>query len=245
MRVVSFVPSWTETLIRSGVNVVGRTRFCIHPQDAISRIPVVGGTKDWKWEKVLEAKPDLLILDKEENPKFMAEQKEIKWHASHITSLCDMPLELSVLADTLKSPALESFAKRWEAVCKTSPPRADLTNLPGVLEWGRRPEKAPRQILYMIWKNPWMCVSRETFIGSSLAALGIQVPSFDQKYPQVDLTSYEPSETLLLLSSEPYPFFKKKKDFLSLEFPYAFVEGESFSWFGIRSLEFFEEQLAL
>jgi len=69
MRVVSLIPSWTETLIEasrhSDFEVVGRTRFCIHPDDCINNIPVVGGTKDVNWQRVMDCKPDLLLLDRE------------------------------------------------------------------------------------------------------------------------------------------------------------------------------------
>ncbi len=44
------VPSWTETLLEAGVEVVGRTHFCIHPASLALR---VGGTKNWKLSKVL------------------------------------------------------------------------------------------------------------------------------------------------------------------------------------------------
>jgi len=64
------------------VNVVGRTRFCIHPREKVSEIPAVGGTKNWDMDRIRELKPDLLILDKEENPKFMAEQDEFPYLAN-------------------------------------------------------------------------------------------------------------------------------------------------------------------
>ena len=62
-------------LIEAGIEVVGRTRFCIHPREKIKNIPAVGGTKNVDWQKVNELKADLLILDQEENPKWMARIK--------------------------------------------------------------------------------------------------------------------------------------------------------------------------
>ena len=67
MRVVSLVPSWTETLLACGVNVVGRTRFCIHPAEKVESIPAIGGTKDLNRESLSELKPDLLLLDEPTN----------------------------------------------------------------------------------------------------------------------------------------------------------------------------------
>ena len=57
------VPSWTETLLRAGIPVVGRTRFCIHPADQVKNIPIVGGTKEVNWDIVQDLKPDLVLMD--------------------------------------------------------------------------------------------------------------------------------------------------------------------------------------
>ena len=66
---MSLVPSWTETLICAGVDVVGRTRFCIHPEGKVGSIAALGGTKNLKSQELMNLKPDLIILDQEENPK--------------------------------------------------------------------------------------------------------------------------------------------------------------------------------
>ena len=244
MRVVSLVPSWTETLLAAGVNVVGRTRYCLHGPGAAA-IPVVGGTKDWDWPRVLALKPDLLLLDQEENPKFMAEQSEIPFHATHVRSVQGIPGTLQELAQVLKSAALLDLAREWGALGRARLAWQPGEPLPGLLEWGSAPVvRPPRQVLYMIWRSPWMAVSADTFIGSVLEHCGIALPKFAGKYPEVDLSSYSPSETLLLFSSEPYPFLRKKAELAAElgEFPYAFVDGESFSWFGVRSLRFLQSR---
>ncbi len=238
------VPSWTETLVAANVNVVGRTRYCIHPQTPVSKIPIVGGTKDWDLQKIQDLNPDLLILDKEENPKFMAEQNEIPWKATHIESIQNLPANLLDLVGTLSAPKLNEYAQRWQnVIARKSQTESDFKELPGLIEWGRQPTETIDTILYVIWKDPWMVVSRNTFIGSVLAHLGLPIPQMASKYPKISLDDYDPKKTLLLLSSEPYPFLKKKKDIQDLPFPYAIVDGESFSWFGLRSLQFLEEQL--
>jgi len=68
------------------------------------------------------------------------------------------------------------------------------------------------------------------------------LPAFPEKYPKIDLADFDPAKTLLLFSSEPFPFGKKKKELLSLDFPSALVDGESYSWFGVRSLRFLQGQ---
>ncbi len=238
------VPSWTETLVAAKVNVVGRTRYCIHPKDTVSTIPIVGGTKDWDLKKIQALQPDLIILDKEENPKFMAETSEVPWKATHIESLNDLPAHLTDLSDALAAPQLNEYADRWQnVIARKSQLENNFTNLPGLIEWGRKPSGPVDTILYVIWKDPWMVVSRNTFIGSVLAHLGLPIPKMSTKYPKINLDDFDPQKTLLLLSSEPYPFLEKKKDIENLPFPYAIVDGESFSWFGLRSLHFLEDQL--
>lgn len=244
MRVVCMVPSWTETLLQAGVNVVGRTRFCIHPKDQVINIPVVGGTKDWNWERIVEINPDLILLDRDENPKFMSEQFAFKWHASHVQSVQDMPAELNDLSQVLSNTELKKLSVRWETVLAL--PRNPIQNLeqfPGLMEWGKKPKEAIKNILYLIWKDPWMTVSQDTFIGSLTDLFGIKLNQFSDKYPEINLSDYHPDDTLLLFSSEPFPFLKKKAELSSLLFPQAFVDGESYSWFGVRSLEFVEKHL--
>lgn len=245
MRVVSLVPSWTETLLHAGVNVVGRTRFCIHPREQVAAIPVVGGTKDWDLDRIRELKPDLLILDKEENPKFMAEQDEFPFLATHVESISGVVGALAQLCYRLRNPELGVLATRWDQIAtwKGLSRWTPGDGLPGLVEWGREPRGPVRSIIYVIWRGPWMTVSKQTFIGSVLdkCGVGVYMRDFNEKYPEFDLSTYPSAETLLLFSSEPYPFLRKKSVLNPVMNPYAFVDGECFSWFGVRSLNFLEK----
>jgi hypothetical protein len=239
MRVVSLVPSWTETLLEAGVNVVGRTRFCLHPRERVKDIPRVGGTKDWNWPRIQALKPDLLILDQEENPKFMAEQTEIPYLATHVTSVGDLPKELERLATATQAERLRQMAEEWrEVLSRPVPPPGEL---PGVIEWGQQPTHTIDKIVYVIWRAPWMRVGRETFIGSVLARLNVGLEP--GKYPEFDPKTYDPARTLLLFSSEPFPFLKHRAECAALGFAHAFVDGEKFSWFGTRSFRFLQSVL--
>jgi hypothetical protein len=238
MRVVSLVPSWTETLIECGVNVVGRTRFCIHPKNEIA---IVGGTKDLNREELAQLKPDLVILDQEENLPGMAENLPI--HLTHVEKTDDVPEELERLAARLNNQKLGELANAWrERLAHPAYPQKKIAELPGVLEWIKKPNREPEHILYLIWRGPWMAVSAQTFIGSMLTQVGFggRLPHFPEKYPKIDLQNFDRETTLLLLSSEPYPFGKKKQEIRSLDFPSALVDGEAYSWFGLRSLRFLE-----
>ncbi|WP_198662759.1 helical backbone metal receptor [Cohaesibacter intestini] len=241
MRVISLVPSWTETLVRCGVDVVGRTRYCIHPTDQLASIPIVGGTKDWDWPAIKALQPDLILLDREENARFMTEQTDFAWHATHVKSIADVTKETRRLAGLLKSPHLDELADRWARIASAPTAAwASVQRLPGLIEWGRKPTGPIDTILYVIWQGPWKAVSRDTFIGSILSAVGLEIPTFEEAYPTINLDSYDPATTLLLFASEPYPFLEKKAILADLPFPHAFVDGEAFCWYGIRALEFLE-----
>lgn len=242
MRVISMVPSWTETLLWAGVDVVGRTRFCIHPADRVASIPVVGGTKDIRWPKVAPLHPDLLLLDQEENPKGMAEASPVLFYATHVTGIKSLPSELKNLSSKLGNQNLDELANRVSTLLHHLPQCHDITQLPGIREWWVHPKTEIKTVLYVIWRNPWMIVTRDTFIGSVLGVLGVGalLPQREAKYPKIDLAEYDPSSTLLLFSTEPYPFAKDRTDLQALGYPCALVDGESYSWFGLRTVRFLE-----
>jgi Family of unknown function (DUF5522) len=246
VRVVSMVPSWTETLLECGANVVGRTRFCIHPSEKVTPIPSVGGTKDWKFDSV---SADLFVMDREENPEPMAKAAPGSVWASHVRSIEDMPAALDALADVLAddlagdlgvSSRLRKLAGRWRRVVAAP---AVAGPFPGVLEsFGG---EVSTRVVYLIWRDPWMCVSSETFIGSVLRKLGREVwPLTGAAYPEIQLEEI-PADCTLLFSSEPFPFARRRDEIAALGRAAAIVDGESFSWFGVRSLRFLERALGL
>lgn len=231
MRVVSLVPSWTETLLEAGVEVVGRTRFCIHGP-GVRSIPTVGGTKNWDLERILRLKPDLLILDREENPRFMAEQTDIPFHATHVQDLSGMPKILRELGGILKNSKLEDMGQAFSRLKRPSVP-----GVPGVIEWMDR--RRYTNAIYIIWKDPWMAAGRGTYIGSVLAHCGVELLALEGKYPVVEPTRIF-EETLTIFSSEPFPFLEKREGLEVFCGSKCFADGEKFSWFGVRSLRFLE-----
>ncbi len=239
MRVISLVPSWTETLIEAGVDVVGRTRYCIHPEWRITTLPIVGGTKDVSWEKVKALDADLLLLDQEENPKRFAQESPIPTMSTHVHNIRTLGVELQHLGRKFQNDKLLEYGVQAMGR-KLSPELIDWSKLPGVIEWWRPPEVKIERVLYMIWKSPWMCVSRQTYIGSVLTTVGVGkfMPEFKDKYPKITLEEYASPSTLILFSSEPYAFAKEKEQVMELKSPMALVNGECFSWFGLRGLKF-------
>ena len=242
------VPSWTETLIEAGVDVVGRTAFCTEPKNKVDSIPIVGGTKNIQWNKVKNLNADFLILDKEENPKVMADNAIIPYLATHIEGIQDMPKNLLLLGEGLKNETLKLYAEEWEQLInQLSQKKLNFSEnwqfLPGVIEWWKLPEQKVKQVVYLIWQDPWMSVSRQTFIGSVLSQLGLGelLPPYVDKYPEIQLHNYDPRVTLLLFSTEPYDFAGKKPLLKDLGYPCALVDGSKWSWFGHRSLRFLQE----
>ena len=88
-KVVSLVPSWTETLIEANVNVIGRTRFCIYPAQKVKDIAVVGGTKSVNIDQLSRLQPDFIVVDQQENTREMADQLTHANHKLIITNITD------------------------------------------------------------------------------------------------------------------------------------------------------------
>lgn len=253
MRVISMVPSLTETLLENSVEVVGRTRFCVHPQAQVADIPVVGGTKDLNLSLIEKLQPDLIILDREENKKEMADSLRFPLHVTHIEDHASLALELRRFAKVFSKPSFMEWADLAEE-CRAQRQNWDWASIPGALssdfltlsENSNFKKHQSKKLRYVIWKNPWMAVSRETFIGSTLSILGagdLIAPSAE-KYFEFDWAaeSQDP-ENFFLYSSEPYPFHRKPVE--TSASGGAIVDGEAYSWFGVRNLRFLARSLKL
>jgi hypothetical protein len=198
-----------------------------------------------------------VLLDKEENTKEMATKiSPEKLITTHVRSLDDLKSGLLSLSNQFMLPKLAQYSERVRRVLGQSPkPFLDPHQIPGILEWWIPPDRALSyyQIIYVIWKNPWMTVTQNTFIGQMLQQIGVlhsaplwSPPLFEGSslYPAFHWDEL-PENALLLFSSEPYPFEKFKKDYVTSKnlHPAALVDGEVYSWFGIRALRFLEESL--
>lgn len=244
------VPSLTEMLIDAGVNVVGRTRFCIHPETEVVKIPVVGGTKDINWDKVNELSPDLLIFDREENPLSFAEESPFPFHATHVTSVHDLEKTCRELSELFQNEKLKEVAERWRLACKARY-FWDFADIPGAiteinssLQQKAKNSSHITQLVYVIWRNPWMAAGQNTFIGSVLELLGAKGLNLfvSEKYPRFELSQLSLETCYFLFSSEPFPFAQKIGELEKLGVCGSVVDGESYSWFGIRTLQFLEKQ---
>ena len=241
MRVVSLVPSWTETLIEAGVHVVGRTRYCIHPSPAVASIPIVGGTKEVDWDLIIDLNPDLILFDKEENPLSMAEECQLPYIATHVSSLESLVRELHRMGEIFKNEKLFQWSSELAEILQLPRRHWDADKIPGLVQAVQKSASLIQSVVYLIWKNPWMSVSSQTYIGSVLQYLGAPLAAFgdEEKYPVIEPEEFK--ECFFLYSSEPFPFHKKIAELKKLGYSGAVVDGESYSWFGVRSLRFLKK----
>jgi ABC-type Fe3+-hydroxamate transport system substrate-binding protein len=227
-RIISLVPSQTELLHDLGCEeqVVGITKFCIHPDQWFRSKTRVGGTKTVDFDKIAVLKPDLIIANKEENTQEEVEALCEKYpvYISDITTFEDA---LEMIEDVGK---IVNQPHKAQSITKNI--RQDLKDLP----------KLKGKVLYFIWANPYMAVGENTFIGQVLKRLGFENALSDHTARYVELSANEIQQLdadFYFLSSEPFPF--KEEHQIALEEIHPadtlFVDGEIFSWYGSRMLK--------
>lgn len=208
-RVVSLVPSVTETLLAWDVTPVACTRFCEQPS-----LAHVGGTKDPDLDAIEELAPDLVVMDEEENRREDHDALVARGIAVHVTAvrgLEDLDEQMGALAGAVGG--------RWEPL------------LPGP------PPPAVRTAVVPIWRRPWMVLGEPTYGSSVLASLGIRnVAAGDGPYPQLDLRAAAARRPELVVApSEPYPFAERHRSELEVVAPVRFVDGQDLLWWGART----------
>ncbi len=234
-RIACFVPSITELLIDLGLanRLVARTRFCIHPAEAVAHIPAIGGTKKVSLPKLKALAPTHAVLNVDENTVEMAEA--MRAFVPNVVVTHPLAPE-----DNLRLYALMGglFGKAGEAAALSRQFRAALDALPPAGPAGRL------DVLYFIWKEPWMTVSRDTYISAMLGLVGWRTTHHDPevRYPTVDLTPETVAATdLFLFPTEPYEFTRAEVDAFLREHDCPpekalMVDGEYCSWYGSRAI---------
>ena len=208
-RVISLVPSVTETLLAWGIEPVACTRFCEQPE-----LRHVGGTKDPDVESVIGLRPDLVVMNDEENRvedhgALTAAGLEV--HVVRISGVDDVAPELAALAARLDVDV-------------------PATVLP--------PPQAPSVRAFVpIWKRPWMTMGGDTYGSSLLARLGVtNVFADGDRYPEVTLEEAAArAPDVVLAPSEPYPFGERHRPQLEAVAPVRFVDGQDLFWWGART----------
>jgi len=221
-RVVSLVPSATETLLALGVRPVGCTRFC-----DLAGVATVGGTKNVDVDAVAALAPHLVVVNDEENRVEDAralEARGLTLHSMSPRSVSDVGAAVCSLAAAIgaEPPALFDEWDAWRA--RASAPARVSTFIP-------------------IWRRPWMSLSADTYGSSLLAHAGIVNVFGDvvERYPEVSLAEVASrAPEVVLLPSEPYAFADRHVRELREAVPTArttFVDGRDLFWWVIRTPE--------
>lgn len=232
-RIVSLVPSITELLCDLGLagSLVGRTGFCIRPAQVVRTIPKVGGTKDVNIARIHQLAPTHLIVNIDENEK------------PTVDALAEFIPEVIVTHPLAPRDNLGLYRllgrifgveSRAEALC------TEFEQEYAALQ--AAPKGPPQTMLYCIWKDPWMTISRNTYIAQMMEEIGWRCwepLSNTQRYPR-----FEWSDDVVraidgvLLSSEPYRFSETHVDALEKQIgkPVQLADGEMMSWYGSRAI---------
>lgn len=234
-RIISIVPSQTELLYDLGLDneVVGITKFCIHPEDWRKSKTIVGGTKQVHFDLIDELKPDLIIGNKEENEEGFIKQLSEKYPVwmSDVFTLDDALDMIEMIGD------ITGRSRNAEGIV--------VDVLAAFEEIKELPNKG--SVVYLIWNDPIMAVGKSAFINDMLKKAGFDNALSEHRYPELSierLIELKPDQ--LLLSSEPFPFKEKHLAYFSKALPktkISIVDGEMFSWYGsrlIKSAEYFK-----
>jgi hypothetical protein len=247
VRIASLVPSVTELLfaLELGTQMVARTGFCIHPEPEVRAVAKVGGTKDVKLDRLRALAPTHVVVNIDENRRETVD--EIRRFVPNVivTHPCapEDNLELYRLLGGI-------FGRRAQTETLCAALQAELDAV-------RARVWPARKVLYAIWQDPWMTVSRDTYISRMLALVNWQTWPEDvpqacadgdcsrpntagERYP-----SFRWSDALVrgldevLLSTEPYRFTEDHADALERQLgkPVQLVDGERLSWYGSRAIE--------
>lgn len=224
-KIVSVVPSQTELLFDLGLDeeVIGITKFCIHPEHWFKTKTRVGGTKQLQLEKIKELQPDLIIANKEENVQSQIEElaKDFPVWVTDVNNLNDALKMIESVGEIVN--------KQFKAKQVTDRIKENFAQL--------QTSNSQLQTCYLIWKEPYMTVGGDTFINDMLSRAGFQnLFGHQTRYPEVTIEQLQTLNCqLLLLSSEPFPFKQKHIDELEPQLPgtkICLVDGEMFSWYG-------------
>jgi ABC-type Fe3+-hydroxamate transport system substrate-binding protein len=241
-RIVSLVPSQTELLYDLGLRdeVVGITKFCIHPNEWFRSKTRVGGTKNVHLNRIHQLQPDLILANKEENVKEQvnALQDIYPVYVSDIHTVDDALQMIEDIGQLVHcSQSASTIIEKIQTQRLQYPPQHQV-----------------KRVLYLIWKDPYMCAGTDTFIHSMMREAGFENIIHQTRYPEIDInTIRDVQPDVIFLSSEPYPFQQKHIDQLQKELPHTraiLVDGEIFSWYGSRMIQSFmyfralHEQLA-
>jgi ABC-type Fe3+-hydroxamate transport system substrate-binding protein len=226
-RIISLVPSQTELLASLGLQneVVGITKFCVHPATWLKTKTIIGGTKNFRYDVIDALQPDLIIGNKEENYAegiYELQKKYPVWMSDIVTW----------------DDALNMIHGIGQITGKEAESLGIITSIKNAFESLKT--FSLQSVLYFIWRKPWMVAGSDTFIHGMLEKLHLRNAMLASRYPEVsDEEIRQLNPEYIFLSSEPYPFQEKHIEELKQISPSSkiiLVDGEMFSWYGSRLL---------
>ena len=238
MRIVSLVPSQTETLVELGLEeqIVGVTKFCVHPFHLKSTKTIVGGTKKVHFDKIKALEPDIIIANKEENTlEIVKELQQIcpVW----VTDVVDFDSNIQMIQDFGQIFQKRTDAQKW--IDKIQFGYKEFLQYMSV--------KPERKAAYLIWRDPYMAAGKDTYIHEMLTMNKFMniYDNRDSRYPEVEIRKMriQGDPEVVFLSSEPYPFKEEHAFEIGRSTHHAktvFVDGEMFSWHGVRLFRAFD-----
>lgn len=226
-RIISLVPSQTELLASLGLQdeVVGITKFCVHPEAWQKSRTLIGGTKNFRYDVIDDLQPDLIIGNKEENYQegiYELRKKYPVWMSDIVTW----------------SDALSMIRGIGQITDKEAQALTIMNSIENAFE--ALNTFSSQSVLYFIWRKPWMVAGRDTFIHTMLEKLNLRNVVTSSRYPELsDEEIQKLNPEYIFLSSEPYPFQERHIAELNKLCPSSkiiLVDGEMFSWYGSRLL---------
>lgn len=236
-RIISLVPSQTELLYDLGLEeeIIGITKFCVHPKHLKATKQIIGGTKQVKFDKIKVLQPDIIIANKEENTKEIVEELS-QICPVLVTNIVTIEDNFQMISDFGKL-----FNKRTEAQKWNDKITFAYNDFQQFIK-----DKPFRKVAYFIWANPYMVAGKDTFINEMLKLNRFQnIYEEKGRYPEIEIEkmSKEGDPEFVLLSSEPFPFKDEHVFEIGRCTHHAktiFVDGEMFSWYGSRLLKAFD-----
>lgn len=235
MRLISLCPSLTETVFRLGKGsaLVGRTKFCVEPQGAVDAVERVGGTKNPRIDRIVALRPDLVLMNEEENRR----EDALALHESGVpvlsTFATDVPGAIDSVIEIGRAIGADSEALNLAAELRR---RAEAVA-------GRAAERPRVCFAYLIWQKPYMAAGAGTYIDALLTLAGGRnvCAAGGARYPEVTQDTLHGADQILL-SSEPFPFEAKHLEALCAETGIPaeiirLVDGQLLSWHGARTRE--------
>jgi ABC-type Fe3+-hydroxamate transport system substrate-binding protein len=222
-RVVSLVPSLTESVAETGV-LVGATDWCTHPESL--EVPRVRGTKNPDLRAIVALEPDLVLANKEENREIDVRRLRNAGVPVWVTEVESVDQALTSLS-RIYAEALRLPEPDWLADSRAA--------------WSGEVPEPTLRVAIPIWRDPWMAVGSRTFTGDLVRRLGIVNVLEDdpRRYPQVDVAELDARDDLdlVLLPDEPYVFTGSDGPEAFIHTPTTLVSGRLLTWYGPSLLE--------